>query len=328
MNTKETGKTLHLHGEIDIVVTWVDGKSLCHSGAEGAENCRFRDWGLMGHWFRCVQECLPWARRIHVVTNGQVPEGFDESDPKMRLVRHETFMPHDALPTFNSCAIEAYLDRIPDLAERFVYFNDDMFVLRPLEPEFFFKDGVPCDFALFDTIRFAPDSAGELVAQNVKWINANFTAREIYAKNRRRLLSFANGWKSAARNFLYMALVRDWVANFYNPHLPAALTKATYKEVWAKCADVLERTGKCRYREDWNVSHWLMRNWQLAAGNYRPRRFAGKYFDATDARIDEICDAVVHRREALICINDVGGLSDFAEGIRRIKDAFERMVRL
>ena len=35
------------------------------------------------------------------------------------------------------------LHRIGDLAERFVFFNDDMFLLRPVGPDFFFRRGLP-----------------------------------------------------------------------------------------------------------------------------------------------------------------------------------------
>ena len=38
-----------------------------------------------------------------------------------------------ALPTFNSCAIESQLHRIPGLAECYLYLNDDFFLLRPLQ---------------------------------------------------------------------------------------------------------------------------------------------------------------------------------------------------
>ena len=52
--------------------------------------------------------------------------------------RPRDILPADALPTFNSHAIEASLHHIDGLAEHFVYFNDDMFVGRPLRPEPFF----------------------------------------------------------------------------------------------------------------------------------------------------------------------------------------------
>lgn len=50
-------------------------------------------------------------------------------------------MPKEALPTFNSGSIEMYLQNIPDLAEHFIYANDDMFAMNPLKPTDFFDNG-------------------------------------------------------------------------------------------------------------------------------------------------------------------------------------------
>ena len=45
----------------------------------------------------------------------------------------------EALPTFNSHAIETALHRIPGLSEQFIYVNDDVFFARPVRPEVFFN---------------------------------------------------------------------------------------------------------------------------------------------------------------------------------------------
>ena len=46
-------------------------------------------------------------------------------------------------PVFNSHAIESALHKITDLAEHFVYLNDDIFVRRKLTPCHFFRDSRP-----------------------------------------------------------------------------------------------------------------------------------------------------------------------------------------
>ena len=78
-----------------------------------------------------------WVRRIWIVTAGQRPDWLVETD-RIRIVDHSEILPDTALPTFNSHAIEAALHRIDGLAEHFIYFNDDMFVARPVRPEQFF----------------------------------------------------------------------------------------------------------------------------------------------------------------------------------------------
>ena len=53
---------------------------------------------------------------------------------KIRRVTHRELFEgfEDNLPTFNSLAIETLLWRIPDLAEQFLYFNDDVFLTAPI----------------------------------------------------------------------------------------------------------------------------------------------------------------------------------------------------
>ena len=144
---------------MDAVYTWVDGSDpafresfLRHSSSRpespasrargdpnSAHGDRFRDNGELRHSLRSLAAHAPWVRRIHLLTNGQVPRWLDRSDPRLHLVRHEeVFEDPGALPTFNSHAIEVNLHRIPGLARRFLYFNDDFFLGRPvLETDFF-----------------------------------------------------------------------------------------------------------------------------------------------------------------------------------------------
>ena len=99
---------------------------------------------------RAIRQYAPWFRRIHVVTAGQVP-GWFESHRWVRFVDHVDILGPGSLPTFNSHTIEARLHHIPGLAERFVYFNDDVFLARPQRPaDYFTDDGRPI-VALDDT---------------------------------------------------------------------------------------------------------------------------------------------------------------------------------
>ena len=64
----------------------------------------------------------------------QVPPAIDPDSAErynVRLVDHrEIFRGHkELLPTFNSLAIESMVWRIKGLAERFLYFNDDVMLV-------------------------------------------------------------------------------------------------------------------------------------------------------------------------------------------------------
>ena len=146
--------------KIDFVILWVDGtdpdwqrqrRSYDREDLDnGDDENRFRDWGLMKYWFRGAERFAPWVNRIFLVTNGQVPKWLDLTHPKLRLVKHQDYIPEKFLPTFNSNVIELWLHKIPELGEQFVLFNDDMFLTAPVKPEDFFKNGLPCESALLD----------------------------------------------------------------------------------------------------------------------------------------------------------------------------------
>ena len=93
---------------------------------------------------RSVHLFAPWVRTIHLVTAGQRPDWLADDaalDGRVRVVDHREILPADALPTFNSQAIETALHRVPGLAEHFVYLNDDVFLGRAARPELFFSPG-------------------------------------------------------------------------------------------------------------------------------------------------------------------------------------------
>lgn len=142
---------------IDVVYTWVDSSdpawradfetrraedSRAGSHASAWSPARFTSREELRYSLRSLVAHANWVRRIHVVTSGQVPYWLDTSHPQINVVSHEEIFPDPAdLPTFNSHAIEACLHRIPGLSEQYIYFNDDVFLARPLRPEDFFGAG-------------------------------------------------------------------------------------------------------------------------------------------------------------------------------------------
>lgn len=87
---------------------------------------------------RSVEKNADWARKIFLVTNGQVPEWLDTSQTKLEVITHEQIFSNKSnLPTFNSNALEANLVNIPGLSEYFVYMNDDFFLGEKVFPSDF-----------------------------------------------------------------------------------------------------------------------------------------------------------------------------------------------
>ena len=136
---------------IDAVYTWAtlatgsDREALARRlhGVGGVPRAarsasRVRDLGTLGWSIRALRHFAPWIRTVHVVTDGRTPPDLP-ADPGIRVVPHAAIFRDAAhLPTFNSYAIEAHLGFVPDLAEHFVYLNDDMLLGQPATPALFF----------------------------------------------------------------------------------------------------------------------------------------------------------------------------------------------
>lgn len=142
--------------EIDLVYLWVDGNDpkwqakrnafIGKTEKNSSENCdgRYANNDELKYSIRSVEKYAPWIRKIFIVTDNQIPQWLDTTNPKVKIVDHKDIMNQESLPCFNSNVIEHYLYRIPGLAEHFIYANDDMFINRPVtEFDFFNKDGLP-----------------------------------------------------------------------------------------------------------------------------------------------------------------------------------------
>ncbi len=159
---------LDVDEDIDAVYLWVDGKdpafrtqykqALDNQTSGSRKNSvaphRFRDNGELRHSLRSVHQFAPWIRRIHILTNGQVPAWLNTSHEKIALVTHDVVFDDKAhLPTFNSNAIEMQLHRIPGLSKRFLYFNDDVFLGQPVsKSDYLTRDGG--QFVYVDGVEF------------------------------------------------------------------------------------------------------------------------------------------------------------------------------
>lgn len=142
--------------EIDLVYLWVDGNDpqwqakrsavIGNTPREASVICkgRYTDNEELKYSLRAVEMYAPWIRKIFIVTDNQKPDWLNIDHPKIRVVDLTEFMPEQSLPCFNSNVIEHCIPYIPDLAEHFLYANDDMFINRPVSPsDFFASDGFP-----------------------------------------------------------------------------------------------------------------------------------------------------------------------------------------
>ena len=133
-------------GNVDVVYTWVNGsdpvhlKQLARFKESSVQDGRFRDYDTLRYSLRSVRRYFPVARWIHIVVadNEALPSWLASDHDGIRIVRHSEIMPESALPTFNSNAIETNLHLIPNLAECFLYLNDDMLLGRTVDLSHFY----------------------------------------------------------------------------------------------------------------------------------------------------------------------------------------------
>lgn len=164
---------------IDVVYTWCDGSdpkfieekraAFKQSGLEYKEEdsgeVRYSDHDELRYSLRSVHQYLPWVRRIFIVTNKQRPKWLKEHE-KITVVDHSEIIPHELLPTFSSVTIEMYLSKIPGLAEKFIYLNDDIFIARDMSPTDFFDGDKPVvRFSRKYNSRLTIDEAKEVIGE-------------------------------------------------------------------------------------------------------------------------------------------------------------------
>ncbi len=282
---------------IDVVYTWVDGNDpewnrarearlAGLAGTRAAETAqtressgqaRFVSRNELRYSFRSVNLFAPWVRRIHLVTAGQVPDWLDTDHPMVNLVDHAEILPPDALPTFNSHAIETSLHLIPGLAEHFVYFNDDFFLGRPIRPEALFTAaGLPATFLAPTTIGLTdlPDSPPYLKA----------------AWNNRRLLQSA-----------FHQVITHNLAHVPYPH-----RRFTLEHLAERFPDELAATARAPFRSDTDVSTLssLAQHYGLMTGTSYVGAASRAYVNVSNSDLDWQLRKTLRRDQDFICLAD------------------------
>ena len=312
---------------IDFVIPWVDGgddnwkriKDQYQTDTTSDDRIiRYRDWELLRYWFRGVEKNAPWVNKIHFVTYNQTPEWLNTNHPKLNRVNHEDYIPHEYLPTFNSHTIELNMHRIKGLSEQFVYFNDDVFVIKPVSPEDFFVDEMPCDCGVESGITPRLGEFSSILCENVGVINKHFTKADLNKRGRYKLR-----YRELNIRSLSMAPYNH-IMGFYNPHIATSFKKSTLEEVWHQEERILDSTCHNRFRGKNDVSQYLFRYWNICTGNFVPRYPLGKHVNV-DSDISLIEKAICSRRVKLLTLNDNVGVCDFEKKKREIIKLLEEL---
>ncbi|WP_037856116.1 stealth family protein [Streptomyces sp. NRRL S-340] len=280
---------------VDVVYTWVDGNDPAWQQrraafgpggyhTESANAARYISRDELRYSLRALEQNAPWVRHVYLVTDRQRPAWLTGSHPRLTVVDHsEIFDDPAALPTFNSHAIESRLHHIDGLAEHFLYFNDDMFLGRPVTPQdFFLSNGMTRTF-------FSP-------SQVPRWdLTPGDRPVDAAGKNNRRLLMERFG----------TALVQKL------RHAPYALRRSVLQEIEQEYAEEHLRTTYSRFRSatDISIPSSLYHYYAYLTGRAVPSQITFAYLDLARPEIRRRLGILLARRDRqAFCINDT--LSD------------------
>ena len=320
---------------IDFVVTWVNmddpewqNEFSKYSGNKdntknGVSKARFRDYGFLKYWFRGVEKFAPWVRKIHFVTSGQKPDWLDENNPKIHLVSHKDFIPAEFLPTYNSVVIERYMYRIPGLAEHFVYFNDDFFIINNINPKRFFRNGLPCDIAVF-TYNPSWSQWYVRIKNNIRLINRHFDKKEVMKRWHDKW--FHKSYGSRAR-WNYLLHLYNKFITLRVPHNAQPYLKSTFEEVWAEESEELTRTSVNRFRALDDYTPELFRIWQICKGNFEPyNTYSDTKMFPLMVKSKKAVKAIYEQAYSLICLNDNVHIRNYDIVMQNLHDAFQSIL--
>lgn len=243
------------HRDIDVVITTVDGSDpewrarfdefmvSCNSDtglARTKNNARYVNHDELRYVLRSIYYYAPYVRKIFLVTDRQCPDWLDTEDSSIELVDHTDIIDKKYLPTFNSDAIESCLWKIPDLSEKFLYFNDDVLLMGPTNREVFFThNGLP---RFFPSPRSLPDIP-------LDWAKSYTTHAHIQTA-----LAFEKkGLARPSKKF---------------KHAPFSCTKSILREIESEFERELHasRNSHVRSEESYATISFLYPNYALATG--------------------------------------------------------------
>ena len=324
----KNNKLSRYSSNIDLVILWVDPSDPIwrkqresYSNLSGDKSeIRFRDFDNLKYLFWGIEKFAPWVNKVFFITGGHLPYWLDKNNEKLRIVKHEEFIPKKYLPTFNSNVIEMNLHNIEDLSEKFVLLNDDIFILRKLKKSDFFSGDLPNDMYIEYTKKNPSKRYIMMRDNNLDIVNRHFNKKKFVKSNYKKIVNIKYGISNMIRNLINTR--KENFLELYSDHLSKSFLKSTFFNVWNQEEDVLDRACHNRFRADTDVGQMICRYFQLLTGQFAPSKSLGKYFEAKDLK--NVTKAIRNKKYKIICINDTTSDIDFEFVKEKINSEFEK----
>ncbi|MBO4542382.1 MAG: hypothetical protein J5725_04285 [Bacteroidales bacterium] len=274
--------------DIDVVITYVNSSDqnwtkdfIKTTKVHNITPVRYRSWGTLKYLLRGISLYMPFVRNVLLVVSrlSQVPIWLNTKN--VRVVYHEDFIPKKYLPTFNSCTIESFFWNIPDLADRIIYFNDDIFPVSPMTEEDFFTGTTPHIKFLF---------------------YEKYNKQHVYRAQCRSGMDLVS-------DFLKIDRLPDNVL-VCPEHTASPMLKSVMQQVGTECLDRL-CSAITKLRTPQNVNQYIYMYPHYFTNNYDDNIAEFKYFDVREDNIQEVMDSIVSDEYQIICLNDSDKLKNF-----------------
>ncbi len=278
---------------------------------------RYRDNEELRYNLRALERFFPAHGHVYVVTDAQTPAWLQSSE-RLTVVDHQDLIPAKQLPTFDSCHIESYIHRIPQLSERYFYLNDDVMFGAPVALEdWFFDGGFYVAWSDEPHVGDTPLLQHANVLENAsKMSRAWFSgkAQETSSSNA-QVRTIAQAYQHTFRTFA---------------HSPRPMRKSLLWELESLAPDLFSMVRSTVFRT-WDkptiVSDFVLR-WALTTGQARVKDYAHLYVATGDTQQSKVLEQLVDAagRLAFFCVNDT---TDDAyphdPRLVEVRDALQRM---
>lgn len=257
---------------IDLVYLWVDGNDAAwqakrqtymtgaqtkSTSADATSEARWRNNDELLFSLRSVEMYAPWVNHIYIITDNQRPEWLVPNHPKVTIVDHVEIFPPEAIPIFNSGALEACIHKIKGLSEHFLFANDDTLFAQRVEPtDFFLPDGRPI-------VRFM-----------------HFSRRKAHRKGHYHRMLYRMQNLAKEQTGRLIALAPHHNIDAYCKSAYAHCVEQLYPEEW-------HQTIFHRFREEGDMHRSFVAYWMVATGNAVMRR-VGRYNRVTGGLVGHL----------------------------------------
>ena len=287
--------------DIDVIISYVNGSDsnwvreyIKTTRTHNPSGIRYRSWGTLKYLLRGISKYMPFVRNVILVVSGhsQIPVWLDRK--AVRVVYHKDFIPEKFLPTFNSCTIESFFWNIEGLADKVIYFNDDMFPVGDMvETDFFTEDKPhihftePTKFSHSNVFRNQCRSGIDLITKSLQ-----------------------------LSDYDYGMIIRP-------VHIASPITKDSLLKIKELCSEQIEKTISTT-RLPKNVNQYIYSYYQYFTGNYVDETVNYKYCEITEDTVKGIIADILSDEYQIMCLNDSDKIRNYPQVRYQLTSGFDR----